>query len=129
MQFGDTRRRLAPALIDADHPHAKGGGKPRDFAADPADADDQRRRLGQVDDALILRRLLPLAAQLLRNVTLQAAREGQHKGHHMGADMVVIYFAEIGDLDGVGDQLRIIIAGGRCRLRRLQPFEIPRPAQ
>ena len=129
VQFGNPRRGFAAALVDADDTHPERGGEPGDLAADATDPDDQHGRLGEVNHALVLRRLFPFAAQLLRDVALQPTGEGQHERHHMRGDMVVVDFAEIGDLDGVGDQLRIIIAGGRCRLRRLQPFEPPRLAQ
>ena len=105
--------------------HAERGGKPRRLGADPADADDQRRRLGQVHDGVVLaRRRLPFAAQLLRHVDLQAARKGQHEAHDVRGDVVVVDLAEIGDLHRVRDQLGIIIAGRRRRLRRLQPAQI-----
>ena len=50
VQLRDARRRLAAALVDADDPHAEGGGEPRRLGADAADADDERRGLGQMDD-------------------------------------------------------------------------------
>ena len=129
VQFGDPRRLVAAALVDAQDPHAERRAEPRDLAADAADPDDQRGGLGQVDHTLVLPRLPPFAAQLLRDVALQAAGEGQHKRHHMRADMVVVDFAKIGDLDRVGDQLGIVVAGRRGRLRRLQPSEVPGLAQ
>ena len=72
-----------------------------------------------------MRQLLPLAFQLLRNVVVQAARKGQDESHHMRADVVVIDLAEVGDRDRMGDQLGIVIAGGRRRLRCLQPAQPP----
>ena len=76
-----------------------------------------------MDNAGIQRQFLPLVLQLLRDVVVQPARKGQHESHHMCADVVVVDFTEIGDRHWMGDQLRIVIAGGRRRLRRLQPAQ------
>ena len=71
------------------------------------------------------RRLLPLAAQLLREVVVQPAREGEHEGHDVRADVIVVDLAEVGDDDRMRDQLRVVVAGGRRGLRRLEPAEPP----
>ncbi len=123
MQLGNSRRRVAAALVDADDPHSESGGEPRHLAADAADADDQCGCLGQMDDAGIPRQFLPFAAHLLGNVVVQPAGKGQHKGHHMGADVVVVDLAEIGDRHRMRDQLGVVIPGRRCGLRRLQPAQ------
>ena len=47
----------------------------------------------------------------------------------MRADMVVVDLAEIGDRQRMRDQLRIVVAGRRRRLRRLQPAQLPGLAQ
>ena len=60
---------------------------------------------------------------------MKPARKGQHEGHHMRADMVVVDFAEIGDRDRMGDQFGVVIAGRGCGLRRLQPLQPPSFAQ
>ena len=41
----------------------------------------------------------------------------------MRADVIVVDLAEVGDRDRMGDQLGIVIAGRRRRLRRLQPTQ------
>ena len=105
VQFGNARRLVAAPLIDADHPNAECSAKPSDLAADAADPDDERRRLGRMHDPGVLRQLLPFAVQLLRKVVLQTAREGEHKRHHMCADVIVVDLAEVGDLHRVRDQL------------------------
>ena len=64
MELGHARRRLAAARVDADHAHAEGGGEPRRLGADAAHAHDERRRLGQVDHAGVVRLPAPLAAKL-----------------------------------------------------------------
>jgi hypothetical protein len=94
------------------------------FAADPANPDDQRRRFRQMHDPSVLRQFLPFAPELLRDVVLQPAGKGEHKGHHMGADVVAVDLPEIGDRDRMSDQLRVVIARGRCRLRCLQPTQL-----
>ena len=110
--------------------HAERRQQPRRLRADPADADDQRGRLRQMHHiAGLPRRLLPLAAQLLRNVHVQPAREGQHESHDMRADMIVEDFPEIGDLHRVRDQFGIVITRRRRDLRRLQPAQFRRPCQ
>ena len=129
VQLGHPRRRLRTALVDADDTHAEGAGEPRHLGADAADPDDQRGRLGQMHGAGVARHLLPLALQLLRQIDMQAAREMQHEGHDMRADMVVEDLPEIGDDDRVLDQLRIVVAGRRRDLRRLQPAQLLRPCQ
>ena len=78
------------------------------------------------DRAVFARCRFPLPALLLRQVDLQPAREGEHEAHDVGGDVVVIDLAEIGDLDRVGDQLRVVVAGRRRRLRRLQPAQLLR---
>ena len=93
----------------------------RGLRADAADANDQRGGFRQMDDTVVLGRLLPLAAQLLRDVDVQAAREREHESHDMRADVVVEDLAKVGDLDRMRDQFRKVIAGGRRGLRRLQP--------
>jgi len=80
-------------------------------------------------DSGVRRQFLPLALQLLRDVVVQTARKGQHKGHHMRADVVVVNFAEVGDRDRMSDQFRVVIAGRRRRLRCLQPTKVPGLAQ
>ena len=54
---------------------------------------------------------------------MQPAREGQDEGHDVRADVVVVDLAEIGDDHRVGDQLRVVPAGGRRRLGRLKPAQ------
>ena len=112
----------------ADHPHAEGLAQARRLAADAAHADDQRRRLGQMHDAGVERLGLLFAAHLLRQVVVQAAREGQHEGHDVRADVIVEDLAEVGDHHGVRDQLGIVVPGRRRRLRRLQPAQAARRA-
>ena len=73
-------------------------------------------------------RLLPFAPELLRDIDMQATRESQHEGHDVRADMVVEDFPEVGHDEGVFDQLRIVVAGGGCGLRRLQPAQPPSPS-
>ena len=129
VQLGNPGRCVAPALVDADHPHPERGGEPRDLATDPADAHNECRRLGEMHDTGILRQPLPFAPELLRDVVMQPAGKGEHKGHDMRADVVVVDLAEIGDRHRVRDQLGIVIAGGGCRLRRLQPAQPRRSRQ
>ena len=94
----------------------------------PPTPDDQRRRLGQVDHAAVSMRLRPpLAPELLREIVVQPAREREHEGHDVGADVVVVDLAEIRDDGRVRDQLRIVEARRRRGLRRLQPAQ-PRGA-
>ena len=129
VQFGDTRRRIPAALVDADHPHPECGSEARHFAADAANADDQRGRLGQMHDSRIVRQFLPFAFQLLRNVMMQPTGEGQHERHHMRADMVIVDLAEIGDGHRMCDQLGVVVAGRGRGLRCLQPAQPARPGQ
>jgi hypothetical protein len=117
---------VGAALVDADNGHPKGCGESCRLGADPAHPDDERGRLGQMHHNIVTlaTRRLPLAAQLLRNVDVQPARESQHKRHNVRRDMVVIDFPEIGDLHGMGNQLRVVVTGGRRSLRRLQPAQV-----
>src|SRR5216110_1438293 len=54
---------------------------------------------------------------------LAFAREGEHEGHDVGADRVVVDLAEVRDDHRMRDQSRRVVAGGRRRLRRLQPAQ------
>ena len=45
--------------------------------------------------------------ELARQVQVQAPRKGQHEGHDVGADVVVVDLAEVGDDDRMGDQLGV----------------------
>ena len=117
--------RLAPPRVDADHAHAEGLRQPRRLAADAAHAHDQRGGLGQVHHAGIGRRGPPLAPELERQVVVEPAREREHEGHDVRADVVVVDLAEVGDHHRVRDQLVVIVAGGRRGLRRLEPPEAP----
>ena len=54
---------------------------------------------------------------------MQAAGEGQHERQDVGADVVVVDLAEIGDGQRMRDQFGIIVAGRRRGLRRLQPAQ------
>ena len=84
------------AAVDADHAHAEGLAQARRLAADAADAEDQRGALGQVHDAGVERARRVLAAHLLRQVVVQAAREREHERHDVRADVIVEDLAEIG---------------------------------
>src|SRR3989442_4927433 len=52
---------------------------------------------------------------------MEVAGEGEHERHDVRADVVVVDLAEVGDDDRVLDQRRIVVAGGRRGLRRLEP--------
>ena len=54
---------------------------------------------------------------------MQAACERQHESQDMGADVVVVDLPEIGDRQRMVDQFRIVVAGRRRGLRRLQPAQ------
>ena len=47
--------------------------------------------------ALLPARLGPLAPQLLGEVAVEAAGEGQHEGQDVGGDVVVVDLAEVRD--------------------------------
>jgi hypothetical protein len=64
---------------------------------------------------------LPLPAQLPRQVVVEPAREGEHEGHDVGADVVVVDLAGVGDDHRMGDQVGIVEAGRRRGQGRLQP--------
>ncbi len=59
--------------------------------------------------------------QLLRQILMQPAREGEDERHDVRADMVIEDLAEICHHGGVRDQLRVVPAGRRGRLRCLNP--------
>jgi hypothetical protein len=122
-QLEDAGRGLATAGIDADHPHAEGVREPGGLASDAAHPHHQRGGLGQVHHPGVDRRRLPLAPELQRQVVVQPAREREHEGHDVGADVVVVDLAEVGDHHRVRDQLAMVVAGGWGRLRSLQPAE------
>ena len=125
VEFEHAGRGIAATGVDAHHVHAERGAEPGRLGADPAHAHDERARLGQVDDAVRLLALRPpLAAELARNVVVQAPREGQHEGHDVRGDVVVVDLAEVGDDDRVIDQLPRVVAGRRRGLRGLQPAEL-----
>src|SRR6266851_2989908 len=65
----------------------------------------------------------PLAPELQRQVVVEPAREREHEGHDVRADVVVVDLAEVGDHRRVRDQLVVIVAGGRRSLRGLEPAE------
>jgi hypothetical protein len=82
-----------------------------------------------VDDAGVERPRAPLAPLLLGQVVVEAAREGQDERHDVGGNVIVVDFPEVGDHQRVGDEVGIVVAGGRRRLRRLQPTERACPLQ
>ncbi len=51
----------------------------------------------------------------------EVAGEGEDEGHDVSRDMVVVDLAEIRHDNGVGDELGVVVAGRRCRLRSLEP--------
>src|SRR5262249_42182284 len=67
----------------------------------------------------------PLAAELPREVQMEAACEREDERHDVSADRVVVDLAEVGDDDGVRDERRCVVARRRRRLRRLQPAQSP----
>ena len=124
VQFVDAFRRFLDAGVDADGGHAPVLTLAGGFGADAADADDQRGRLGQVGRGAALAALAPVAFELVAEVAVHAARKGQHEGHDVGGDMVVVDAADIGHSDVAGDQLGEVIALGRPGRWRGQPFEV-----
>ena len=60
---------------------------------------------------------------------MQSAREGQHKGHDVRADMVVEDLSKIRDGQRMIGHLRIVVAGCGSGLWRLQPAEPTRLPQ
>ena len=129
VQFRNTGRRRCAPRVGRQHRHAERRGQPRGLRADAADTDDQRGRLRQMHDTAVLARLLPLAAELLRDEHVQPAGEGQHESHDVRADVVVEDFAKVGDRQRMLDQLGIVVSRGRCDLRCLQPAQPPRLRQ
>ena len=55
---------------------------------------------------------------------MQPAREGENERHDVRADMVIEDLAEICHHGGVRDQLGVVPAGRRGRLRRLNPAQL-----
>jgi hypothetical protein len=125
VQLQHARRRFTTPRVDAHDVHPERGREPCRLAADPADADDQRRGLRQVDHAAVIGLPPPLSPQLSRKVVVESAGERQDERHDVGADVVVVDLAEIGHGRRVSDQRRRIVAGRRRRLRRLEPAQAP----
>ena len=129
VQLVHALRSIGPSRVHADHAHAECVAQARRLGADAAHAEDQSSRLGQVHDAGIERPGAILATHLLRQVGVKIAREGEDERHDVRADVIVIDLAEIGDHDGMRDELGIIEAGRRSGLRGLQPAQPPRGSQ
>jgi hypothetical protein len=79
--------------------------------------------------AVLVRALLPLAAELLRDEDVQSSCERQHEGQNVSADMIVEDLSKIRHHHGMCDQLRIIVASGGGGLWRLQPPQFRRLRQ
>ena len=73
--------------------------------------------------------LPPLAAYLLWDVNVEAARKCQHEGHDVRADVVVIDAAGIGNDDVACDQRVVVVASAWPRLRACDPPEIGAPPE
>ena len=67
--------------------------------------------------------------QLLGDIVLQAAGEGQHEGHDVRGDVLVEDATEVRDHDRMGDQLREVIARRWGDGRGLEPPEPGCPLQ
>ena len=55
---------------------------------------------------------------------MQPARESEDERHDVRADMVIEDLAEICHHRGVRNQFRVVPAGRRSRLRRLNPAQL-----
>ena len=129
MECRDTLDGRGAARVGCDHARADGGEQARGFRADTAEANDQRRCRGQINNAGIERLRLPEAINLLRKIGVEIASEGKDEGEDVGADMVVVYLAHVRHCDRMGDERGIVIAGGRRGLRCLEPAEILRACE
>ena len=124
MQLGHAWRGHLVARVDSEHLHSEGSGEPSSLRADAAHPNDERCSLGQVDHPGVERRRKPFAIQLLRQIPMQSAREGEDKCHDVRADMVIENFAEICHNRGVRNQLRVVPARRRSRLGGLNPAKL-----
>jgi hypothetical protein len=77
-----------------------------------------------VDHASVERRRKQFAIQLLRQISMQSAREHEDKCHDMRADMVIENLAEICHTRRVRNQLRVVPARRRSRLGGLDPAQL-----
>ena len=54
---------------------------------------------------------LPYAGNLLGNIELEPTGEGQHEGHDMGANVVVVDFPGVGHHHLAFDEALVVVAG------------------
>ncbi len=97
---------------------------PGRLGADAAHADDEGGGLEQVDCPYSCVFRGPGTAELLGQVVLEAAGEGQHEGHDVRSDVVVIDAPEVRDRHRVLDQFSRVVARRRCGCRGLQPAQL-----
>ena len=124
VQFSQAGGWLRQARVHPQDRHAELGAQARGLAADAAHTDHHRRGLGQVDGGVAL---APDSLNLLRDVDLQPAGEGQQQRHDMGADVVVVDLAGVGDHHLTVDKRLSIVPGPRAGLGTGDPAEFLRP--
>ena len=94
MQLIHAGGRFDAAWVHSDDGDAELRAQPCRLSADASDANDYRRGDWEMD-GLIAGAPLPL--ELVRDVEVEPSGEGQHKGHYVGADVVVEYLPHVGD--------------------------------
>ena len=133
-------RHTARQRIDTQHSHAKPRRTTTDLGSDRTDSHHPHRAIGQVqvarinpaDPARSTQEVRPLglapdrcprSVDLLPQINVQIAGEGQHVTHHVVGNHVVEQAAHVGQSAGVSDQFveDVVFETGRWRLH---PFEL-----
>ena len=106
----------AARRIDTDHLHIKRSAEPRCFGSDTPDADDERNRAWKVYDSSRIPRV-PSMLPLPLLVDMHSAREHEDVGKDVRGNAIGKNPAQVRHRNGVGDQLRIVVARGGRGLR------------
>ena len=119
--FGDAPGRGLDPGVNADYGHAEFGAEAGGFSADAADADNEGGGVGQVD---YLVAGFPLGVDLLSDVGVQAAREGEDVGHDVVGYVVVVDVAGVGDGYVAVYEVGVVVSGGWAGLGAGYPAQV-----